>query len=183
MKLLHPYLLLPVYFLSKYIFSFMQTHLCSIVLCCWDFHIPIRWHGCSGYREMECRKWEVWVFHLYLYLFAWWIFLIRCLPFFQPKNLNWSQCDSTWIGLGWESGLCLSIVDFVQLKEVSTRENRLQAASENSIYNLYFSYARDPHLVIYLPLSNFSPFFSQITIWWAGLMRGAVSMALAYNQV
>jgi len=23
----------------------------------------------------------------------------------------------------------------------------------------------------------------QVTIWWAGLMRGAVSMALAYNQV
>ncbi|KAK2646538.1 hypothetical protein Ddye_021733 [Dipteronia dyeriana] len=22
----------------------------------------------------------------------------------------------------------------------------------------------------------------QVTIWWAGLMRGAVSMALAYNQ-
>ena len=25
--------------------------------------------------------------------------------------------------------------------------------------------------------------FLQVTIWWAGLMRGAVSMALAYNQV
>ena len=24
---------------------------------------------------------------------------------------------------------------------------------------------------------------SQVTIWWAGLMRGAVSIALAYNQV
>lgn len=24
---------------------------------------------------------------------------------------------------------------------------------------------------------------TQVTIWWAGLMRGAVSMALAYNQV
>lgn len=24
---------------------------------------------------------------------------------------------------------------------------------------------------------------SQVTIWWAGLMRGAVSMALAYNKV
>lgn len=26
-------------------------------------------------------------------------------------------------------------------------------------------------------------FVLQVTIWWAGLMRGAVSMALAYNQV
>ena len=26
-------------------------------------------------------------------------------------------------------------------------------------------------------------FTIQVTIWWAGLMRGAVSMALAYNQV
>lgn len=26
-------------------------------------------------------------------------------------------------------------------------------------------------------------FLLQVTIWWAGLMRGAVSMALAYNQV
>lgn len=26
-------------------------------------------------------------------------------------------------------------------------------------------------------------FHRQVTIWWAGLMRGAVSMALAYNQV
>lgn len=26
-------------------------------------------------------------------------------------------------------------------------------------------------------------FCLQVTIWWAGLMRGAVSMALAYNQV
>lgn len=25
--------------------------------------------------------------------------------------------------------------------------------------------------------------FKQVTIWWAGLMRGAVSVALAYNQV
>lgn len=27
------------------------------------------------------------------------------------------------------------------------------------------------------------PLILQVTIWWAGLMRGAVSMALAYNQV
>ncbi|MCI21702.1 sodium/hydrogen exchanger 2-like, partial [Trifolium medium] len=26
-------------------------------------------------------------------------------------------------------------------------------------------------------------FKQQVTIWWAGLMRGAVSIALAYNQV
>ena len=26
-------------------------------------------------------------------------------------------------------------------------------------------------------------FFGQVIIWWAGLMRGAVSIALAYNKV
>lgn len=44
--------------------------------------------------------------------------------------------------------------------------------------NIYKSF-----LQIITTLISSSSFFLQITIWWAGLMRGAVSIALAFEQV
>ena len=36
---------------------------------------------------------------------------------------------------------------------------------------------------IILEMYEINYFILQVVIWWAGLMRGAVSVALAYNKV
>ena len=48
---------------------------------------------------------------------------------------------------------------------------------------LQFACQQGLELLIIEVLHSCDDLVSQVTIWWAGLMRGAVSIALAYNQV
>lgn len=34
-----------------------QAHFCNFVIRCWDFYIPLCWHGCLGHWEMERCQW------------------------------------------------------------------------------------------------------------------------------
>lgn len=138
----------------------MQTHVCSIVLCCRDFHISIRWHGCSWYWEMEGCKWQVSILHLCTFFDPWVFYVIFSvnflddLPIFSPRTSIEVSAILLGLILVGRAAFVFPLSILSNFKK-SPREkiDFKQQVRTNSI--IFIPTLQGPYLVTYFLLSSF----------------------------
>lgn len=112
-----------------------------------------------------------------IYLFYLRLLICSLLSFAVLENqLGWVQCWWPWLWLGEQ--LLYSRYPFYLTWLKGPWKIKLALNNKWVFHHCCLIYPSEP-----TEKPNNCKQFQQVTIWWAGLMRGAVSVALAYNQV